>query len=109
MLLPLLPSGPDGVRNTLLREAQQTTKIIDLSAEREGFEPSVGETYTRFPSVRLKPLGHLSYTLAEENLYYLSPSNNKHKEGGLNSQQLQEHNFFQTNRRKSLRLPGDGG
>ncbi len=29
-------------------------------AEREGFEPSVGVTYTRFPSVRLKPLGHLS-------------------------------------------------
>ena len=29
-------------------------------AEREGFEPSVGVAYTRFPSVRLQPLGHLS-------------------------------------------------
>jgi hypothetical protein len=29
-------------------------------AEREGFEPSVPFEYTRFPSVRLKPLGHLS-------------------------------------------------
>ena len=30
-------------------------------AEREGFEPSVKlAPYTRFPSVRLKPLGHLS-------------------------------------------------
>ena len=29
-------------------------------AERVGFEPTVGITYTRFPSVRLKPLGHLS-------------------------------------------------
>ena len=34
-------------------------------AEREGFEPSVGETYTRFPSVRLKPLGHLSHKFSE--------------------------------------------
>src|SRR5690606_3477210 len=32
-------------------------------AEREGFEPSIRcYTYTRFPSVRLQPLGHLSAT-----------------------------------------------
>ena len=29
-------------------------------AEREGFEPSIGVTYTHFPGVRLRPLGHLS-------------------------------------------------
>ncbi len=29
-------------------------------AERVGFEPTVPCEYTRFPSVRLKPLGHLS-------------------------------------------------
>ena len=29
-------------------------------AERAGFEPAVGVAYTRFPSVLLKPLGHLS-------------------------------------------------
>ena len=29
-------------------------------AEREGFEPSIGVTYTRFPSVLHRPLGHLS-------------------------------------------------
>ena len=29
-------------------------------AEREGFEPSVPFGHTRFPSVLLKPLGHLS-------------------------------------------------
>ncbi len=28
--------------------------------EREGFEPSIRITYTHFPGVRLKPLGHLS-------------------------------------------------
>ena len=32
-------------------------------AEREGFEPSIRNSpYTRFPGVRLKPLGHLSVT-----------------------------------------------
>ena len=29
-------------------------------AEREGFEPSVGISYARFPGVCLKPLSHLS-------------------------------------------------
>ena len=31
-----------------------------MAAERKGFEPPICVTYTRFPSVRLKPLGHLS-------------------------------------------------
>ncbi len=31
-----------------------------LTAERQGFEPWVEQVYTRFPSVLLRPLGHLS-------------------------------------------------
>ena len=30
------------------------------NAEREGFEPSVGVTYTRLAGAHLQPLGHLS-------------------------------------------------
>ena len=33
---------------------------VYLMAERMGFEPMKGKSFTRFPSVRLKPLGHLS-------------------------------------------------
>ncbi len=37
--------------------------VCCLMAEREGFEPSIRNSpYTRFPGVRLKPLGHLSKT-----------------------------------------------
>ena len=32
-------------------------------AERQGFEPWIGVAYTRFPGVRLQPLGHLSVTI----------------------------------------------
>ncbi len=32
-------------------------------AEREGFEPTVVFSYSRFPGVRLKPLSHLSNQL----------------------------------------------
>ena len=34
--------------------------IKNKYAERQGFEPWIGVTYTRFPGVRLQPLGHLS-------------------------------------------------
>ena len=56
-MLPLLPSGPDGVCNSPLRRTRspQTWK-----AEREGFEPPVPEGYTCFRGRRLQPLGHLS-------------------------------------------------
>ena len=33
---------------------------IDWMAEREGFEPSIGLTYTPLAGERLQPLGHLS-------------------------------------------------
>ena len=76
MLLPLLPSGPDGVRNTILRGGPANYQI-NLSFSGEGGIRTLGrETYTRFPSVRLKPLGHLSYTLffmKEKCYYYLYP------------------------------------
>ena len=57
--LPLLPSGPDGVGQSAI--AQGLKRNTKGEAEREGFEPSVpGKEYTRFPSVHLRPLGHLS-------------------------------------------------
>ena len=35
--------------------------LWNILAEREGFEPSIRRSpYTRFPGVRLQPLGHLS-------------------------------------------------
>lgn len=35
----------------------------EFMAERQGFEPWKGISLTRFPGVRLKPLGHLSVIL----------------------------------------------
>ena len=35
-------------------------KLENNNAERQGFEPWIGVAYTRFPGVRLQPLGHLS-------------------------------------------------
>ena len=60
-MLPLLPSGPDGV-NTV--SVAQDLAII------HGDKPAGGESgirthgtvkYTRFPIVPLRPLGHLSW------------------------------------------------
>ena len=45
----------------LIRILHLTEASSRILAEREGFEPSVRiATYTHFPSVRLRPLGHLS-------------------------------------------------
>ena len=44
-------------------------------AEREGFEPSVRHSpYTRFPGVHLKPLGHLSGLLDNDERRRISES-----------------------------------
>ena len=43
-----------------MRSAWLPTLEGDRFAEREGFEPSVPCEHARFPSVDLKPLGHLS-------------------------------------------------
>ena len=43
------------------QHGRATDSSIRLGAEREGFEPSIRVTTdTRFPSVLLQPLGHLS-------------------------------------------------
>ena len=39
---------------------QELMECLSNSTERGGFEPPVREPHTRFPSVLLKPLGHLS-------------------------------------------------
>ena len=77
-LLPLLPSGPDGVHNLPLRGTQLS--VVPANRQRDSIDdrqdryPDVelygGErgirtlgtllTYTRFPGVLLQPLGHLS-------------------------------------------------
>src|SRR6185436_17171898 len=43
-------------------------------AEREGFEPSVGISYARFPGVCLKPLRHLSIAEAIGSLLRTGPN-----------------------------------
>ena len=77
--LPLLPSGPDGVREAPLRGTQALRSDVEkndveknieahcqamrrnLMAESERFELSVQcSPYTRFPGVLLQPLGQLS-------------------------------------------------
>ena len=49
-------------------------------AERAGFEPAVRKTHTRFPSVLLKPLGHLSGRFGtlkkKRGLFYVISANN---------------------------------
>ena len=39
---------------------QTVTGLLSRGTERGGFEPPVRDAYTRFPSVLLRPLGHLS-------------------------------------------------
>ena len=66
-LLPLLPSGSDGVHKAKLRKAQQNYQFFAGLASSSGGEGGIRTlgrvNYTRFPSVRLKPLGHLSESL----------------------------------------------
>ena len=64
--LPLLPSGPGGVRDSMLRRAR-LSKSNSYLAERVRFELTV-LSYTRFPGVHLKPLGHLSFSNALKNV-----------------------------------------
>ena len=49
---------PDLIANAIVNA--QWRLVQTCLAERQGFEPWVGVTYTRFPGVRLQPLGHLS-------------------------------------------------
>ena len=65
-LLPLLPSGPGGVRRVSLR---RTRLSIFLSCRwRRGWDSNPRYTfwaYTRFPVVPLQPLGHLSFAFQQ--------------------------------------------
>lgn len=63
--LPLLPPGPDGVRDSLLRRTRLSHLRSICLAERVRFELTV-LAYTRVPGVHLKPLGHLSMSMTEE-------------------------------------------
>ena len=50
---------PSRVR-ILLKSVNKKTVLVDGSAEREGFEPTMRFPHTCFQDRRLKPLGHLS-------------------------------------------------
>ncbi len=59
--------NPDRGRHSMSCDARAQTLVTMNSnplkfkmAEREGFEPTVVFSYSRFPGVRLKPLSHLS-------------------------------------------------
>ena len=100
MLLPLLPSGPDGIRNTTLREAQQTTKLNKVQTEREGFEPSVGVKPTHAFQACALNRSATSPIFQEKNLHYLSPPLvNIKQRREFKFQRLQKHNYSHTNRR----------
>src|SRR5512145_2437491 len=67
--LPLLPSGPDGVRGRPLRGTRLSLLSAIGAGLVEGKNEAGGEggirtlgtlRYTRFPVVHLRPLGHLS-------------------------------------------------
>ena len=49
---------------TLIRISSKDKYIANLTvsmAEKEGFEPSIGVTYTPLAGERLRPLGHFSF------------------------------------------------
>ena len=56
--LPLLPSGPGGVRKSLLRRTRLSNRKI--SGGEGGIRTHGTLPHTRVPGVHLKPLGHLS-------------------------------------------------
>lgn len=50
---------------------RQKLRMLDM-ADREGFEPSIEfYPYTRFPSVRLQPLGHPSFYFFKQFVEFL--------------------------------------
>ena len=56
--LPLLPSGPGGVRKSLLRRTRLSNR--NISGGEGGIRTHGTLPHTRVPGVHLKPLGHLS-------------------------------------------------
>src|SRR5262245_17867758 len=53
-----------GIEGGIQEISSYFNKLIRERAEGVGFEPTNGFPYTRFPSVRLKPLGHPSGIVA---------------------------------------------
>ena len=68
MLLRFAPPEPSCRVRILLQLTKKPTEVgLVLMAEREGFEPSIGDkSYTPLAGARLQPLGHLS----KENVLY---------------------------------------
>ena len=56
--LPLLPSGPGGVRKSLLRRTRLSNR--EIFGGEGGIRTHGTLPHTRVPGVHLKPLGHLS-------------------------------------------------
>src|SRR5215813_7923695 len=62
--IPLLPSGPGGVFRLQLHSPPKPVRLSGLPLKRREWDsnPRWSYPHTRFPSVLLKPLGHLSRT-----------------------------------------------
>ncbi len=56
------PRGIAGFSRSIWECMREVSATEDSMAEREGFEPSIGVTYTPLAGARLQPLGHLSGT-----------------------------------------------
>src|SRR5215813_9788023 len=73
--IPLLPSGPGGVFRLQLHSPPKPVRLSGAPLERREWDsnPRWSYPHTRFPSVLLKPLGHLSNELFDcittRNLY----------------------------------------
>ena len=59
---PPKPRGIARISRALPGCTGKVSAFADSMAEREGFEPSIGVTYTPLAGARLQPLGHLSGT-----------------------------------------------
>src|SRR5262249_23169095 len=62
--IPLLPSGPGGVFELQLHSPPKPVQLSGVALKRREWDsnPRWRYPHTRFPSVLLKPLGHLSRT-----------------------------------------------
>src|SRR5215510_2099490 len=62
--IPLLPSGPGGVFELQLHSPPKPVQLSGVALKRREWDsnPRWSYPHTRFPSVLLKPLGHLSRT-----------------------------------------------
>ena len=87
--LPLLPSGPDGVGCRPIARSLTINAKGEIRRERDS-NPRYPHGYTHFPSVLLRPLGHLSRT----NNFPEPPQKNSEREGFEPSVPLTRYNGF---------------